>query len=233
MRNLMSYRNIIIILEGILFSLMIIFVIISIFDILSLEYYSISEIFQLWSIRLTFIFFILFILSPYITSLFSHLGNKIASNYNKFKFKKSFMKEIQDKEEINIMQLANKYDINHLFIKNFLMDLITQGRIKGELYGDIFRIKYIAKTTDSKEEKIENFKKQFDNFISSHSLIKIKDISKRFQVPKSFVKAYILNLIRKGKLKGFLQGNTYIQSVFSIEEINCPHCGKKIDLNEL
>lgn len=230
---MMSFRNAIILLEGIMFSLIIFFLIISVFDILTIQVNSTQDIFKLWSIRMLFSFFILFILLPYIISFSNYIGNKIISNYNKFKFKRNFLKEIQDKEEINIINIAKKYDINHIFLKNFLTDLITQGIIRGELYGDIFKIRYVSKIKTSKEEKIENFKENFNNFISSHSLIKIKEISKRFEVPKSFVKAYVLNLIKAGKLKGFLQGNTYVQSVFSVNEINCPHCGKKIDLNDI
>ncbi|MHA1149080.1 MAG: PCI domain-containing protein [Promethearchaeota archaeon] len=227
-----KYNQFISIAEAILLILLICFSVVTIFELFSYEFYYQADIFKLWSLRLSIIFFILFLFLPYILSLSKNISEKAITQYNKRKFKKSFSEDIEKMEEVNILHLSNKYNVNLIYIKNFLRDQITQGNLKGDLIGDVFKIKAKMKILDTKEKNVVNFNQNIKRFIAPHSIIKFRDISRHFKLPKNFIKQKIIQLIDKGELTGFIQGSNLVRSAFSIDEIECPYCGKEIRLNE-
>ena len=99
--------------------------------------------------------------------------------------------------------------------------------------GDIFKIKSSSMNLDKKEKKVKNLKEEIINFIAPFSVVKMKEISRHFKLPKSFVKQYIHALIESSTINGFLQKDLLMLSSFKVDEIDCPYCKKKINLNEI
>ena len=233
MKNELKYKYVISGIEGLLLGLAITFSILMIFDLAAYEFLAVSEVFELWSFRLAIVCFVIFISFPYLVNIVKKIVEKNIRTYNQRRFQKEFPELMREREEINILNLANKYGINLVYIKNFLRDQMTQGYLKGELVGDIFEIKSEFKDLDTKEQSMEFFKENVQTFVAPHSLIKIREIANYFKLPKNVVKLSLSKMIAEGKIRGFLQGNALIRSFKSSQEIECPHCKKKIDLTEL
>ena len=85
----------ILITEAVLLILLICFSVITIFEIFSIEFENQTEIFKLWSLRLSIISFILFLFFPYILTVSKKISEKAINQYNQRKFKKSFSDDIE------------------------------------------------------------------------------------------------------------------------------------------
>ncbi|MHA1342568.1 MAG: hypothetical protein ACTSQG_01160, partial [Promethearchaeota archaeon] len=187
-----------------------------------------------WSLKITVILFIIFLFFPYLLIYFKKLGEKAIIKYNQQRFKNRFLEEIKDGREVNIFNLSSKYDVNLIYVKNYLRDQISQGLLQGELKDDIFYIKEGFKIMDVKERRIKFMQENIGKFISPHRSIKIKDISSNFKVPKNIVMAYLKKLIDQGVIRGFFEGDTFFRDLsLHLEKINCPYCAKEIDLRDL
>lgn len=223
--------------EGALLISFLIFSIITIFELFSLDIYSVKTVFGLWSLRLSFIFFILFFSMPYLVIYLLRFGKKIKAKYARSEFKKDFFKEIEGKSRIDILALANKYNINLLFIKNYLRDLIAQGLLKGGLKNNVFEINEDFEIKSMKEKRMEFFKQNIGKYLTAHRRISLSTLSENFKVPKNIIKRYMIDLIDKGVLKGYFDKETYIRDISKpilIKElqIKCPYCKKEINLKE-
>lgn len=223
-------------IEGILLITFLITAIITIFDLFSLEIYSVKTIFRLWSLRTSFILCILFFSMPYLVTYLLKLGKKIKAKYARTEFKKNFFREIEGKLEIDILRLSNKYDINLLFIKNYLRDLISQGLLKGELVDNIFEINEDFEIKSQKEKRMEFFKKNLGKYLTAHRRISLNTLSENFQIPKNIIKRYMVDLLNKGILKGYFDKNLYIRDiskpVLLPDKVQCPHCKEDISLKD-
>jgi len=242
MEDIMKYKYVISIIEGIIFVLLIIFSLLTIFDLISVDFVEFNEIFNLWSLRIAIISFIFFFSLPYLLVYFKKIGEKALVSYNQKRFKSKFYNQLRENKntiDFNILNIAQKYDVNLLYVKNYLRDQISQGLLKGELKGDIFYIKEDFKVMDIKERRIVFMKENFGRFIAPHRSIRLKEISANFKVPKDVVKIYIKKLINEKALNGYIQGDTFIRDLslpepeLLPEEIECPHCGKEIKLNNI
>ncbi|MFO8020406.1 MAG: hypothetical protein R6U96_17425, partial [Promethearchaeia archaeon] len=189
--------------EGALLISFLIFSVITIFELLSLEIYNIKTVFGLWSLRLSIIFVILFFSMPYLVIYLLKFGKKIKAKYARTEFKKNFFKEIEGKRQIDILTLSNKYNINLLFIKNYLRDLISQGLLKGELKNNIFEINEDFEIKSMKEKRMEFFKQNLGKHLTAHRRVSLSTLSDNFKIPKKIIKRYMINLIDKGVLKGY------------------------------
>lgn len=232
MRIKIKEKYLISITEGILFLLLLVFAILTIFDLLSIETISYSEFFALWDLKITIILLVLFVLFPYFLILIKNIGEKATNRYNIGLFKRKFFEEIKQKHEINILDLSQKYNVNLLFVKNYLRDQLSQGFLKGELKEDIFYIKEGFKALEGKQNRITFFKKNLGSFIAPYQIIKLKEISSNFGVPKNIVKIYMTKLINEKALKGYFEKDTFYRDLSLSEEMECPYCKKKFNPKE-
>ncbi|MGV9173524.1 MAG: hypothetical protein ACOC44_00565 [Promethearchaeia archaeon] len=220
--------------EGALLVSFLICSIITIFELLSLELYSFKTIFGLWSLRISFILFVLFFSMPYLVIYLLRFGKKIKGKYARTEFKKDFFKEIEGKSKIDILTLSKKYHINLLFIKNYLRDLISQGLLKGELVDNIFEINEDFEIKSMKEKRMKFFKENLGKYLTAHRRITLNTLSENFKIPKKVIKQYMVNLLNKGVLKGYFDKNVYIRDiskpVLLHEKLTCPHCKKEINI---
>ena len=220
--------------EGLIFVLLIATTLLAIFDLLSNEILYLTEIFSLWSLRSAIILFLIFISLPFLVTYLKKLSDKAFVKYNQRKFKKYFFNELQElqEEEIHLLSLSRKYDVNFIFVKNYLRDQIASGLLRGEMKDDIFYIQEDFKIMDLKERRIEFMRLNVGKFISPHRWIKIKDIVNNFKIPKDVVISFLKKLINEGVLRGYIEGETFIRDLSLPEEIECPHCKKKFNPRE-
>ncbi|MHA2101294.1 MAG: hypothetical protein ACW99A_21745, partial [Candidatus Kariarchaeaceae archaeon] len=104
MDNKKNYKQFISIVEGIIFILLFITSILTIFDLISTQSITYIDIFNLWSLRIAIISFLLFLILPYLLIYFKKIGDKVYVKYNQQMFKNKFfeeLKELQEKE-INV-----------------------------------------------------------------------------------------------------------------------------------
>lgn len=230
----MKFKNFVAAVQGSLFISFIIFTILAIFELLTRQFYDIISTFELLTLQLSIIFFILFLIFPYVLENAKKLGDKTARKYNQQKFKKDFFEQIKGQRTIDILKMATEYDVNLVYVKNFLRDQLSQGLLKGELKKDIFYVQEDFKIIDIKEKRINFMKENMPKFISAYKSLKIKDIASNFKVPKEVVLSHLTKLLEKKQLKGYLEEDTFYRD-FSVdrEEVNCPNCGKTINLNDL
>lgn len=227
----MNYKKLISISEGCIYVLLLIFTMLAIFDIISAEFTNIFHIFNLLSLRLSLILFVLFIFLPYLLIYFRKLGDKALVKYNQQKLKSQFFNEVKETKTIDILSLSKKYDVNLLYVKNFLRDQITQGLLKGELKKDVFHVKKDFKIMDVKEKRIKFMYENIGKFIAPHRSIKIKEISNNFKVPKEIVVGYLKKLINQDILRGYIEeSDIFIRDLSIPKDIICPNCKEKIKL---
>ena len=231
MDNKKNYKLFISIIEGTLFVLLFITSILTIFDIISTEGITYIEIVNLWTLRVAIISFILFLFLPYLLIYFKKIGDKSYVKYNQHRFKNKFFEELKELKvnEINVLSLSRKYDVNFVYVKNYLRDQISQGLLKGEMKDDIFYIADDFKIMDIKEKRIEFMKENIGRYISPHRWIKIKDIANNFKIPRDIVIRYMKKLINNGVIRGYIEGDTFIRDLSLPKEIECPHCNKKFN----
>ena len=231
MNNNMNYKLFISLLEGIIFVLLFITSIITIFDILSTEGMTYIDIFNLWSLRIAIITFVSFLILPYLLIYLKKMGDKAFIKYNQQRFKSKFFGELKvsKEKEINALSLSKKYDVNFAYVKNYLRDLISQGLLKGEMKDDNFLIAQDFKIMDVKEKRIEFMKENIGRYISPHRWIKFKDIATNFKIPKDVVLLYMKKLINEGVIRGYIEGDTFIRDLSLPKEIECPHCKQKFN----
>jgi len=232
MEDIQKTKFMISIIEGIIFIVLIISSLFAIFEIISTDFIDYADVFGLLSLKVAITSIILFVALPYLIVYFKSIGERAVIKYNQKKFKSKFFDEIKENrsKEINILNFARKYDVNLIYVKNYLRDQISEGLLKGELKGDVFLIKEDFKIMDIKERRIEFMKQNIGRFISPHRSIKIREISSNFKVPRTITMLYIKKLINEEVLRGYLVGETFIRDL-SLPE-NCPHCNKRIDLVE-
>ncbi len=221
MASTKKYRLLVSIVESVLFACVIIFFILTIFDLLSSNSISYSDVFSLITFRLTFISFVLLILFPYLMIYSKKISEKAISKYNVSLFKRKFYDEIKGKPDVNIITISQKYDISLFFVKNYLRDQISQGMLKGELKGDIFEIeegyKIIDSTKSVKQKRIEFMKENFGKFIAPYRIIKVKEIANNFKVPTQIVKLHMTNLLNEGALRGYFESDVFIRDTSTSE----------------
>ncbi len=221
MASTKKYRIIISIVEVLLFAFVIIFFILTIFDLLSSDSFSNIDVFSLITLRITVISFVLLLVFPYLIVYSKKIVEKAMSRYNITLFKKKFFEEIKGKQDINIVSLAQHYDINLFFVKNFLRDQISQGTLKGELKGDFFEIEEGYKIIDAyksvKQKRIEFMKENFGKFLAPYRIIKVKEIANNFKVPLQIVKLHMTNLLNEGALRGYFERDVFIRDTSTPE----------------
>ncbi len=226
-----NFKNFISLIEGIIFILLIISSILTFFDLLAIKFIFVSDIFNLLSLRFAVITFILFLIFPFFFAYMKKISDKASVKYNQQRFKNNFFEELKQLQEkdINVLSLSRKFDVNFIYVKNFLRDQISQGLLKGEMKDDIFYMDEDFKIMDLKEKRIEFMKQNVGKFISPHRWIKIKDIANNFKIPKDIVILYMKKLINEGVIRGYIEGESFIRDLSLPKEIECPHCNKKFN----
>jgi hypothetical protein len=234
MDNEKKYKHLISIIEGLVFVLLLISSILAIFDLVSTNIIFFSDIFNLWSLRIAVISFILFLILPYLMIYLKKIAERAFVKYNQQRFKKRFFEELKElkEKEINVLSISRRYDVNFIYVKNYLRDQISEGLLKGEMKDDIFYIKDDFKIMDIKEKRIEFMKQSIGRFISPHRWIKFRDIASNFKIPKDVVMHIMKKQINEGVLRGYIEGDTFIKDLSLPEEIECPHCNKKFNPKE-
>ena len=153
--------------------------------------------------------------------------------YDQQKFKDRFFEQIKGKQKFDIIQLSKKFDVNLVYIRNFLRDQLAEGVLKGELEGDVFYVEEGFKVMDMKERRIKFMKKNLPKFLAAHRSVKLKELSNNFKVPKEIVKSYLIKLVDDGKLRGYFEGEEFKRDFSLPDEMECPKCGEKFKLESL
>ena len=135
---------------------------------------------------------------------------------------------------IDVLELARKYDVNYVYVKNFLRDQISQGLLKGELKKDVFYLDENFEIMDIKERRIKFMRENIGKFLTAYRSIKIKEIAGNFKVPNDLIISYMRKLMDQGILMGYFEGDSFIRDLSQkTKEIECPNCKEKINLKDL
>ncbi len=184
----------------------------------------------------------LFLVGPFVIKKIIVWADEQIKILNLKELKNNFLREITGKSNFSIDELAEKYELSNQDVKDYLMELMERGVIKGlvekTITGlELFKLKpgYIIDSPD--EHKLAYFNSEISNYLSSYTKVSLKKIGDYFNLKSEKVERLLKKKIEAQEIEGYLdEGYFYrdwphfvkeMTKKFQERKISCPHCSNE------
>jgi hypothetical protein len=228
-----DYKKYFTLIEGISFLFFIIFGIITLIDFIFYDKYEIFEFFQTAPFIITVISGTILLSTPSVFKFYILKGQKLLKEIRIRNFKDNFSKNFKNAKEIDLDEISKKYKIDMEELKKIFEDLLKEGVIKGEMYGNSFVLALNFVISSPDQLNIQKFKQNIEEYVKPYRWLNIPKTAKYFKLPVEVVREEILNLIHDKKILGFLDGDNLVRelSIISTDLSDlpeCPFCDNKV-----
>ena len=189
---------------------------------------------------------VLLLITPYfIKKLFVWVDEQ-AKVVNVNEMKKNFLAYAVEKTQIVVDELAQEYSVSKEQVKDYLLELMEVGILKGELRGtstgvEVFTIDPNFVVTSPREHKIRFFETEIEDFLYPYERVSLTKLSKYFSLSKEMVEKLLRQKLQSHEIEGYVEENTFYRDWpdfvkemarhYKKRQIKCPECSNLTEKN--
>lgn len=220
-------------LEALAFGIFLVSAILTIVELLTLDWYYIVDFLVSPLFLTTLITGIIFLILPALSVYFRFHLERVDKRVREKRFAANLLKMLRRSPRLNILNACAKYDVAEPVVRQEIERRVEKGELAGEIRKGVFVLKPGFEIMSKRERRVHSLRANLTKYIQPYRSVGLDKIAKAFKVPLSVVEHVVKEALREHKIRGFLDEYTLYREISSIaldftDLPECPYCDNKV-----